>query len=258
MLLPWGSLPMRSAKYWLPLCLPLLWGCQKSQAPQAGVTPNVHYVRENMWLGDGKYFYPQEMTSLDQTGLASVIGDDHPPLTTDGELYDPTALIAQHQTLQLPAIVQVTNLENGRVIKLRVNDRGPTDPGRVIALSSRAAQLLQIDPGAPAQVRITLDADQTQALAAQLHGGDLQLAMQTAPVGVVAEESLAPPPGVHGGGGHAAVVSDAGAARSCRKRDARRGRTFRGGRRPLFVGGHGGCGVAAGFDARAARCAYYG
>ena len=186
---------MRSIEFLLLGFPLLLWGC-KAPAPQASQTgANAHYVREDVWLGDGKYFYPQEVTDLDQTGLAVVIGADHPPLTTDGEIYDPTALIAAHQTLQLPCIASITNLENGRQINVRVNDRGPADPGRVLALSPRAAALLQIDAQNPAQVRIELLPGPSQQLAAQLHGGGLRLALNTAPVGAVAEQSLAPPPG---------------------------------------------------------------
>ncbi len=187
---------MRLAKSLLLFAFPLLlWGCKNSRVATQALQPNVHFVREAVWLGDGKYFYPQEMTELDQTGLAVVIGGEHRRLTTDGEIYDPTALVAAHQTLQLPCIVSVTNLVNGRVISVRVNDRGPADPGRVIALSPRAAELLQVDANLPAQVRVVLQPVPSQQLAVQLHGGGLQLAMNLAPVGVVAQESLAPPPG---------------------------------------------------------------
>src|SRR3546814_7519656 len=61
-------------------------------------------------------------------------------LTANGELYDQDALTAAHPTLQMPALVRVTNLENGRSIVLRVNDRGPFVNGRLIDVSSRAAE----------------------------------------------------------------------------------------------------------------------
>jgi rare lipoprotein A len=55
--------------------------------------------------------------------------------------HDPAALVAAHRTLQLPAVVLVWNLDTGREIRVRVNDRGPSEPGRVIGLSRRAATL---------------------------------------------------------------------------------------------------------------------
>jgi len=172
-----------------------LTACQRQQPAGPAATSHVHFVRENVWLANGKYFYPQEMTQLDQTGLATVAAEDHAALTTDGEIFDPTSLAAAHQTLQLPAIVNVTNLANGLRINVRVNDRGPTDPGRVIELTPRAAELLQIPQGSVAQVRVVLLPGPTQALADQLHGGGLRIAMNLAPVGSVTSESLAPPPG---------------------------------------------------------------
>jgi len=187
---------MRWSKKLLWLLLPALLAACHHAAPPAPVVSQMHFVREQAWLGDGKWFYPQEYTELDQTGLASVAGADHPVLTTDGEVYDPTALTAAHQTLQLPAIVTVTDLENGRQISVRVNDRGPPDPGRLIELSPRAAELLQIPAGSAAQVRVLLQAGPTEQLAAQLHGGGLQLAMSTAPLDTVASQDLAPPTGI--------------------------------------------------------------
>lgn len=196
---------------WLKLAplLPLaLAACQRQQAQAPRPAGSIHFVREQAWRGDGKWFYPQEMAALDQTGLASVAPPDHPALTTDGEVYDPTALAAAHQTLQLPAIVTVTNLENGLQITVRVNDRGPANPARVIELTPRAAELLRISAGQPAEVRIQLQPDQTQALAAQLGGGTLHLKLKTDPTAAVTSQNLAPPPGVRAQS-NAAVVSDA-------------------------------------------------
>ena len=59
--------------------------------------------------------------------------------TANGEIYDPDRLVGAHRTLQLPAIVTVRNLQNGRELRLRVNDRGPAAPGRILGLSPRAA-----------------------------------------------------------------------------------------------------------------------
>ncbi|MFC7551974.1 septal ring lytic transglycosylase RlpA family protein [Pseudoroseomonas wenyumeiae] len=85
----------------------------------------------------GVWSYPREDFALRETGLATVIPDPRPGrATADGEIYDPALLTAAHRTLQLPAILVVTNLENGLSLRVRVNDRGPAQSGRVVALSA--------------------------------------------------------------------------------------------------------------------------
>ena len=63
-------------------------------------------------------------------------------ITVDNETYDPNALAAASPVLPLPSIVTITNLVNGRSMDVRVNDRGPAIPGRVIAVTPRVASLL--------------------------------------------------------------------------------------------------------------------
>jgi rare lipoprotein A len=114
-------------------------------------------------------------------------------LTADGEVRDPTALTAAMQTIQLPAIVEVTNLENGRQILVRVNDRGPASPGRVIAVSPRAALLLAMPPGGAARVHLRIDEAMSRRVVDQLGGGP-KLEIAVAPAATVTAENL-PPPG---------------------------------------------------------------
>ena len=97
-----------------------------------------------------------------------------------------------HPTLQLPAIVDVTNLENGRQIRIRLNERGPADPGRLLGLTTHAADLLGLPPGGAAPVRIELDSLASQALRDRLGGGPKGIS--AAPVASVTSESL-PAPG---------------------------------------------------------------
>ena len=91
---------------------------------------------------------------------------DHAPLTADGEAFDPTALAAGHQTVQLPAIARVTNIENGRQILLRINDRGPAALGRILELTPRAAELLQATDGT--RIRVQVLTVESRSLAEQL------------------------------------------------------------------------------------------
>lgn len=180
----------------LPLLLALLAlaGCGLFRhRPQVVATP--HYVVGPAWKGDsGIWFYPQESFTYNETGLATVIPDEHAPLTTDGEVFEQDAMAAASQTLQLPAIATVTNLQNGRQVTVRVNDRGPASPARLIALTRRAAELLGIPEGGTAQVRVQVQEAESQKLAEQMHAPDLTLAITAAPRGAVQESNL-PPPG---------------------------------------------------------------
>lgn len=74
--------------------------------------------------------------------------------TSLGEKVMPWHLIAAHKTLPLPCLVKVTNLSNGKSVKVRVNDRGPFIAGRIIDLSPRAAAKINMKEGGLAQVRV--------------------------------------------------------------------------------------------------------
>jgi rare lipoprotein A len=120
----------------------------------------------------GVWYYPKVDYGYDETGIASWYGPDfHGKPTASGEIYDQNGLTAAHKTLPLPTIVQVTNLENGRSLKLRINDRGPFVNGRIIDVSRRAAQLLGFHQNGTARVRVQVLADESMALAAALTGG---------------------------------------------------------------------------------------
>jgi rare lipoprotein A len=174
-------------------------GCTGRSAP---LPSNPRYTIGPGYEALGVWHYPHEDFGYDRTGLASVIGDDAPPVTADGEGYDPTALTGASPTLQLPCIVLVTNLQNGRQLLVRVNDRGPIDPGRILAVTPRVADLLLIPagPGGSAEVRVTVQQGPSQALADSLGGG---IKMAAAPVTGFQSASLAPPPGVAQAGGGA-------------------------------------------------------
>jgi rare lipoprotein A len=160
--------------------------------------PQVHYVVGDPYQVQGMWHYPSADFSLDETGLAAISpqrrdATDHRGLTADGELYDATAMAAGHPTLQLPAIVRVTDLENGRSVLLRVNDRGPAAPGRALDLTPRAAALLEAHDGT--QIRIQVQEDASRQLAAATEGGNPKIDVAAAPPGDIKAETLAPPPG---------------------------------------------------------------
>src|SRR5581483_4035994 len=104
---------------------------------------------------NGVWYYPEVDYGYDREGIASWYGPGfHGRYTANGEIYDENDVTAAHPTLPLPSMVRVTNLENGRSIAVRVNDRGPFVGGRIIDLSRRSAQLLGIEEQGTARVRV--------------------------------------------------------------------------------------------------------
>ena len=183
---------MRRAGALLGLGLALLSGCKAPEPPVPAGEPR-YVVGEPYRLRD-LWFYPREDFGLVETGLAAVASDARAGRrTANGEVHHPAALMAAHRTLQLPAVVTVTNLENGRSLAVRVNDRGLAEPGRVIALSRRAAELLGIAAGRPAQVRLAVEGDLSRRLAGGLPAPEgSRPAIAAAPAGAVERETLAP------------------------------------------------------------------
>ncbi|HZZ90023.1 MAG TPA: septal ring lytic transglycosylase RlpA family protein [Caulobacteraceae bacterium] len=103
----------------------------------------------------GHWYYPAEQPNYSEVGYASWYGDSYGcRVTADGEAMDPHALTAAHKTLPLPSIVEVTNLENGKKTRVRVNDRGPFVAGRIIDLSHAAAEKLGVFGKGTAKVRV--------------------------------------------------------------------------------------------------------
>ncbi len=104
----------------------------------------------------GQWYYPlSSAAGYDQRGVASWYGRDfHGKKTANGETYDMHAMSAAHKTLPLPTMVRVTNLDNGRAIVVRVNDRGPFVKSRIIDLSYAAARALGYDRRGTAHVRV--------------------------------------------------------------------------------------------------------
>ena len=183
------SLPALLAGFVLALALS---GCALFRRHPPAPTATAHYTLGDPYQLGGVWYYPKDQTEYDSSGLAA-IATDHDGLTADGEEVDQTALAASHHTLQLPAIVRVTNLENGRQVLLRLNDRGPANPGRLIGLTRHAANLLSAADGT--QIRLQLDSEQTRTLTEQVGGGP-SLAITAAPRAAVETQSLPPPPGV--------------------------------------------------------------
>jgi rare lipoprotein A len=116
-----------------------------------------HYKIGKPYEIDGIWYYPTVDYGYRETGIASWYGPKfHGNLTANGELFNQYEVSAAHRTLPMPSMVRVTNLENGRSIVVRVNDRGPFKNGRIIDLSTRAAQLLGFHRQGTAKVMVEI------------------------------------------------------------------------------------------------------
>ncbi len=164
------------------------------------------------YQSQGEWLYPRVFNSYDMTGL-SVLELGQNQATADGEAYDPDAIAAASPVLQLPSIVTITNLVNGYTMDVRVNDRGPDDPGRIIAVTPKVATLLGFPEDGVVEVEVRLKVQQTAALDAELGQGPK---LTAAPVAGITAQSLGPPgegpPGSSGGAVQNLTPSDGSAA----------------------------------------------
>jgi rare lipoprotein A len=153
----------------------------------ADATPRVQRLASgppnHVYENRGEVYVPDDTdVPLRETGLASWYGEPfHGRRTASGERYDMNAMTAAHKTMPLPSYARVRNLKNGREIIVRVNDRGPFYPGRVIDLSRAAARKLRIGGLERVEVeRITHDEIRTGAWRERKLGAG-QVARSTTP-----------------------------------------------------------------------------
>src|SRR5689334_8663953 len=127
---------------------------------------NAHYVLGKPYQFDGVWYQPAVDYGYDQTGTASIYEPARGGLsTTSGEPYDENAIAGAHKTLPLPCMVRITNLENGKSIALRLNDRGPFVDDRIVELTPAAARALGVTNQTSLQVRVQIMAKESRALA---------------------------------------------------------------------------------------------
>lgn len=126
----------------------------ESLIPQStAITP--YKIGRPYQIGEN-WYYPREQPEYDEVGVASWYGPTfYGKHTASGEIYDGQGLTAAHRTLPLPVNVRVTNLDNGKSLVVRVNDRGPFAKGRIIDVSKHAAELLGFYAKGTARVRVT-------------------------------------------------------------------------------------------------------
>ncbi len=149
------SATMSLRQFSAPFALALLFTLASCATPHHRATPSPHYKIGKPYQVKGRWYYPKEDPDYQAVGVASWYGRDfHGRKTANGEIFDMNAMSAAHKTLPLPSIVEVTNLENGRKIRVRVNDRGPFARNRVIDMSRAAARRLGFEQNGLARVRV--------------------------------------------------------------------------------------------------------
>ena len=181
-----------------------LAGCATGTPELAGLSPQAQaeiiknyggiYKVGKPYQIAGRWYYPKEDYNYSETGMASWYGEDfNGKVTANGERYNMNTLTAAHRTLPLPCIVKVTNLQNGRSIVARVNDRGPYVKDRIIDLSKHGAQLLGYMGQGTTKVKVEILAKESKALkAAMLNEPDADKAAALA-----AAESARPAPSLY-------------------------------------------------------------
>ena len=205
-----GRNPLRQITGLLAVAL-VLAGCAPSETRVAGSRYRVGHPSYKVgapYQINGVWYYPKVDYNYDETGTASWYGEAFDrQATANGEIFDLNGLTAAHRTLPLPSVVEVTNLQNGRRLKVRVNDRGPYAQNRIIDLSRRAAQLLGFERAGTTTVDVHILKDESIKVAeAAMHGsfGDVQLAAaattaaapalpQPSPAPTIAVAALPPP-----------------------------------------------------------------
>lgn len=151
----------------------LLWGCAETElASHVWKTYDPPAKSQgtfkvgNPYVIQGQQYVPVERYDHSETGIASWYGPGfHGKRTANGEMFHQGELTAAHKTLQMPSLIRVTNLENGRSLILRVNDRGPYSRGRVLDVSERGAELLGFKGRGTAKVRIDVLPEESRHVA---------------------------------------------------------------------------------------------
>lgn len=142
----------------------LLFGCSIGNNQYSG-----HYKVGKSYKIKSITYKPQEVEHYDKIGVASWYGPGfHGKKTANGEVFNKRDLTAAHPTLPLPSVVRVINLKNKKSVVVRITDRGPFmkrgEKPRIIDLSERAAEILDMKNSGLAKVRVKLLPKTTEEL----------------------------------------------------------------------------------------------
>jgi rare lipoprotein A len=167
-----GPTPLAAAGVGEPLSLKIASTSTRSAIQEQLATP---YAGPPYQV-NGRWYVPAHEPNYNEVGIASWYGPTfHGKDSASGEVFDENAMTAAHPTLPIPSLVRVTNLDNGRTVVVRVNDRGPFVDDRIIDLSKAAGAALDMHAKGTAKVRVEYVG------AAPLNGGGGLVAAAPAP-----------------------------------------------------------------------------
>ena len=174
-----------------------LYKKQKRDAAGGSVVAAPRYKVGNPYKVGGIWYYPERDLTYDETGIGSWYGDEFAgKLTANGEIFDPELVTAAHKTLPMPSVVRVTNLDNGKSLVVRINDRGPFVAGRIIDLSREAARRIGYKDNGLARVRVQVLAEQSLRLEKLAKNGEFP-SVDGAPSSAMPEVEAAAKPTVN-------------------------------------------------------------
>jgi len=156
------------------------------QEPVPHNEPRSKYGNPSSYVVNGhEYRVLASSNGYVERGIASWYGTKfHGGRTSSGETYDMYKMTAAHKTLPIPCYVRVTNLENGRSVIVRVNDRGPFHENRIIDLSYAAANRIGINPKGTGLVEVRAVSSAEDSSPAVLAGNDASARMSTSAEGI--------------------------------------------------------------------------
>ena len=168
-------------KSWMGLCVSmlLLSACGVMDEPAGDPPGYVNGRAEHplIKLGkpytvNGETYHPEHDPNYVEEGMASWYGPGfHGGQTANGERFNKMDMTAAHRTLPMPSIVKVTNLNNNRTVVVRINDRGPFAHNRIIDLSKRAAEEIDMIRAGTVKVRVEYLPEATERYVAMLKSG---------------------------------------------------------------------------------------
>jgi rare lipoprotein A len=151
-------------------------------APSTGDPDAARYKIGKPYRVEGESYNPADNAQYDEVGIASWYGAERAGQpTANGEVFNPAHVSAAHPTLPMPSYAEVTNLDTGRTILVRINDRGPFTKGRLIDLSKAAADQLGLGDTGSAPVRVRRVNPPEADRAALRGGGQAALRIDTPP-----------------------------------------------------------------------------
>ncbi|MBO7257877.1 MAG: septal ring lytic transglycosylase RlpA family protein [Alphaproteobacteria bacterium] len=152
------------------VCIALLTGCTdngllfRSFGTYEESKDTITYKLGEAYQIKDTWYKPKEDYTYSETGIAGWYQEENGKLTSNGEKYDDETMSAMHKTLPLPSMVRITNLENGNVAIVRVNERGPYVNNRLIDVSQKTAEALEFNMVGTTMVKVEVLPDESRKL----------------------------------------------------------------------------------------------